>query len=130
MYTVKISAYHIETQLMELLQGNYANRDDEGRTLVAAALRSSGSLRLEPGRIVIQLEPQAEPRRTRAINAVAAELSRRQVRYPGSRRVIAFEPTEVPPPIPRRFRRVKVQQKNRGMSGVQESHSRENQNDG
>ncbi len=97
MYTVKISAYHVETQLMELLQGNYANRDDEGRTLIAAALHSSGSLRLEPGRIVIQLEPQAEPRRTRAISAVAAVLSRRQVHYPGSRRVIAFEPTVVPP---------------------------------
>ena len=38
--------------LVELLQGNYANCDDEGRTLIAAALHSSGSLRLEPGRIV------------------------------------------------------------------------------
>ena len=99
MYTVKISAYHMETKLVELLQGSYSNCDDEGRTLIAAALHSSGSLRLEPGRIVIQLEPQAEPRRTRAINAVAAELSRRKVYYPGSRRVIAFEPTEAPPPL-------------------------------
>ena len=98
MYTVKISAYHIETKLVEMLQGNYANCEDEGRSLIAAALHSSGSLRLEPSRIVIQLEPQAEPRRTRAINAVAAELSRRQIYYPGSRRVIAFEPTEAPPP--------------------------------
>ena len=98
MYAVKISAYHVETKLVDLLQGNYADCEDEGRTLIAAALRSSGSLRLEPGRIVIQLEPQAEPRRTRAINAVAAELSRRQVTYPGSRRVIAFETTEVPLP--------------------------------
>ena len=98
MYAVKISAYHVETKLVDLLQGNYADCEDEGRTLIAAALRSSGSLRLEPGRIVIQLEPQAEPRRTRAINAVAAELSRRQVIYPGSRRVIAFETTEVPLP--------------------------------
>ena len=98
MYTVKISAYHVETKLVDLLQGNYANCKDEGRSLIAAALHSSGSLRLEPGRIVIQLEPQAEPRRTRAINAVAAELSRRQVYYPGSRRVIAFETTEAPCP--------------------------------
>ena len=100
--TVKISAYHIETKLVELLVPHYANGEDEARVVIAAALRSAGSLRLEPGRIVIQLEPQAEPRRTRAINEVAAQLTRRRVRYPGSRRVIVFEPTPAPPP-PREF---------------------------
>lgn len=100
MNTLKISAYHIETDLVKLLSAQYANAEDEGRSVIAAALRSTGSLRLEPGRLVIRLEPQAEPRRTRAINHVANELTARRVRFPGSRRLIVFEPTPVPPPPP------------------------------
>jgi len=100
MNLVKTSAYHIETALVDLLSPHYRNSEDEARSIIAAALRSSGSLRLRPGQLVIQLEPQGEPRRTRAINQVTAELTARQIRFPGSTRTIVFEPTTAPPPPP------------------------------
>jgi hypothetical protein len=36
--------------------------------------------------------PQASPNRTRAINALAAAVTELRLKYPGSSRVIAFEP--------------------------------------
>jgi hypothetical protein len=94
---VRLTAYRIETKLVDMLRPAYANTANDGRRLLAAALRTSGSLRLEPGRLVIRLEPQSCPCRTRAINELAQHLTQLQVRYPGSRRVLVFEPTPVPP---------------------------------
>ena len=97
MNLIKISAFHIETALVELLSPHYRRSEDEARSIIAAALRSSGSLKLRPGHLVIQLESQGEPRRTRAVNQLAAELTARKIRFPGSPRTIVFEPTPVPP---------------------------------
>ena len=91
--TVRLTAYLIETRLFEMLRPFYANAAKDGRRLIAAALRTSGSLRLEPGRLVVRLGPQASPNRTRAINALAAAVTGLRLKYPGSSRVIAFEPT-------------------------------------
>ena len=98
MNLIKISAYHVETALVELLSPHYRKSEDEARSIIAGALRSSGSLKLRPGQLVIQLEPQGEPRRTRAVNQLAAELTAREIRFPGSARTIVFEPTPVPLP--------------------------------
>lgn len=100
MNVIKISAYHIETALVELLSPHYRRSEDEARSIIAAALRCSGSLKLRPGQLLIQLEAQGEPRRTRAVNQLAAELTARRIRFPGSPRTIVFEPTPVPPPPP------------------------------
>jgi len=98
MNVVKISAYHIESAMVELLSPHYRRSEDESRSIIAAALRSSGTLKLRPGQLVIQIEPQGEPRRTRAINHLAAELTARRIRFPRSSRTIVFEPTPAPPP--------------------------------
>lgn len=93
---VKMVAYELESQLCELLTPAYVNAEKEKRTVIAAALRGSGSLRLAPGELIVQLDPQASPHRTRALNAVLGELNRRRARYPGSHRVIRFELTPCP----------------------------------
>ena len=95
MNAIKISAYMIETKLLDLLRPFYANSEKEGRRLIAAALRTSGRLRLEPGRLLICLEPQSSPCRTRAINQLAEQLNHLDVKFPGSHRTIVFEPTPV-----------------------------------
>jgi hypothetical protein len=69
MNTVKISAYTIETKLLDMLRPFYANSEKEGRRLIAGALRTSGRLRLELGRVLICLEPQSSPCRTQAISS-------------------------------------------------------------
>ena len=89
--TVKISAYHLESRLYEMLGPHYANTEKEGRKLLAAAMRSSGTIRLEGKKIVVNLEEQASPNRTAAIDALCRDLTERQARYPGTELVIEFD---------------------------------------
>jgi hypothetical protein len=88
---VKMSAYDLENELFEMLAPHYPNRDKEGRKLIVGALRSSGSLRQEKGRLIIKLESQASPNRTRAIDSICEELNRRQAIYPGTNLRIEFD---------------------------------------
>jgi hypothetical protein len=46
---LKLTADHLETQLLERLRPHYRNHVQEGRKLIVAALRSPGSIRLQPG---------------------------------------------------------------------------------
>ena len=96
--TVIMSADHIERRLASLLGDDYSRREDEGRALVAAALRTSGAVRLAPGRLLVELQPQSAPHRTRAVNALCERLTAMRARYPGSARVIEFVPAPAPPP--------------------------------
>ena len=89
--TVKISAYHLESRLYEMLGPHYANTEKEGRKLLAAAMRSSGTIRHEGKKIVVKLEEQASPNRTAAIDALCNELTERQASYPGTDLVIEFD---------------------------------------
>ena len=96
---IKTSAYNIESELVDMLDGIYSNADKEGHSLIAAALKTSGSIRLEEGKVLIQLLPQSSPVRTRAINQVLLQLNRMQARIPGSDRIIYFEQTPIPVPV-------------------------------
>lgn len=88
---VRMGAYDLENELFEMLAGHYPNRAKEGRKLIVGAMRSSGSLRVEEGRLVIKLEEQASPNRTRAIDAICQELDRRQAVFPGTGLRIEFD---------------------------------------
>ena len=88
---VKMSAYDLENELFEMLGAHYPNRDKEGRKLIVSALRSSGELRLEKGKIVIKLEKQASPNRTCAIDAICRALNQRQATFPGTDLLIQFD---------------------------------------
>ena len=59
MNLIKMVTYALESQLAELLVPAYANASKEKRTVIAAALRTTGSLRLAPGELRVQLDPQA-----------------------------------------------------------------------
>ena len=85
----------IETKLFERLEPHYKNNKKEGRKLLAATFRTAGSLKLAPGKIIITLEPQSSPARTKAINGLTADLNKMNAKFPGSARVIQFEPTPI-----------------------------------
>jgi len=96
MNVIKIAAYMIETKLFEQLDAHYKNTKKEGRKLLAATFRTTGALKLTPGKIIITLEPQSSPARTKAINGLTADLNKLNARFPGSARIIQFEPTPIP----------------------------------
>lgn len=98
-YCLKMSAYAIEKRLMDMLTDHYANSLKEGRRLIVSALQTSGSIRLEPGKLIVCLEPQSSISRTRAINQVLLQLNEMQAKFPGSDRVINFELTPEPVPV-------------------------------
>ena len=88
---IKISAYHIETELVKLLAIYYKNTKKDGRSIIVAALQSSGSIRIISNRLVVSLEKQATPKRTRLIQSVCHELNKMNVKYPDAELTLYFE---------------------------------------
>ena len=88
---IKIVACDAEGTLAEMITPHYANAHNEKRRLIAAALQTSGSLRLEAGTLVVRLDPQSSPCRTRAVDAICRQLNEYQAHFPGSNRIIRFE---------------------------------------
>ncbi len=88
---IKISAFHIETKLVKLLGIYYKNTAKDGRSIVAAALRSSGSIRIKSNCLVVCLEKQATPKKTRLIQSICDELNEMDAKYPNSNLTINFK---------------------------------------
>ena len=88
---IKISAYHIETKLVKLLEIYYQNTAKDGRSIIAAALRSSGSIRIKSNCLVVCLEKQATPKKTRLIQFICDELNKMNAKYPNSDLTLNFK---------------------------------------
>jgi hypothetical protein len=54
--TIKMGAYDVETQLMEMLDGVFRRNDWEGRAVVREIFQTSGDLTLSPGQLHIHLD--------------------------------------------------------------------------
>lgn len=88
---LKLTAYELETQLLERIRPHYPNHAKEGRKLIAAALHSPGSIRLQPGQILVKLAPQTSPNRTRAVAKLCESLNQLNPIFPGTKLRIVFE---------------------------------------
>jgi transposase-like protein len=82
---IKMLAYQAESDLVRLVAPNNKRVDDEGRTLIQAALASSGNLVVTDTELRVVLAPLSSPHRTRALAALCEELDRAESRFPGSR---------------------------------------------
>jgi hypothetical protein len=89
---VKLSAYYLETKLLDMVAPFYPNHAKEGRKLISAALKSPGSIRVRPGEIRVRLDRQSAPCRTRAIAQLGEELNQLKPIYPGTMLRIIFDP--------------------------------------
>jgi len=81
---LKMLAYHVESDLVRAITPHYCRVKDEGRTLIAAALQSSGDLEVTDSELRITLAPQSSPHRTRAIAELCRLLDAAEVRFPGT----------------------------------------------
>lgn len=88
--TLKTTAWHIETGLVEAVGPHWSRADDDARTLVAAALRSSGHLDIRGDELHVTLAPQATPARTRALVALCRALDATCTVFPGTRLTMRF----------------------------------------
>ena len=82
---IKMLAYQAESDLLRLVSPHYRRADDEGRTLLQAALASAADLKVTTTELQVTLAAQSSPHRTRAIAALCHELNQAQTTLPGSR---------------------------------------------
>jgi hypothetical protein len=81
---IKMVAYQAESDLLRMVAPHYRRADDEGRTLIQAALASTADLEVTKRELRVTLAAQSSPHRTRAIAALCEELNRKKALFPGS----------------------------------------------
>ena len=81
---IKMVAYQGESDLLRLVEPHYRRADDEGRTLIQAALASAADLKVTKRELRVTLAAQSSPHRTRAVAALCQELNRNEAVFPGS----------------------------------------------
>jgi len=81
---IKMVAYQAEGDLLRLGAPHYRRADDEGRTLIQAALSSAADLQVTKRELRVTIAAQSSPHRTRAIAALCEELNQRKAVFPGS----------------------------------------------
>lgn len=80
----KTIAYQVETGLARMVAPFYARAEDEGRKLVAAALRSPADLEVTEHEVRVTLAPQSSPHRSKAIADLCTSLNKLGAHYPGT----------------------------------------------
>lgn len=95
--TVKMLAYRTETALVGLLGPEYARTEDEGRALVREILRSPADVIPDEGAgmLRVRLHGLANPRSNAALRHLCEQLNETEVRYPGTRLRMRYEPAYV-----------------------------------
>jgi len=82
---IKMVAYQTESDLLRLVAPHYRRADEEGRTLIQAALASAADLDVTETELRLTLAAQSSPHRTRAIAQLCEALNQTQTVFPGSR---------------------------------------------
>jgi hypothetical protein len=91
---LKMVAYQIEGSLVELLRPHYARTEDEGRTLIQAALRSSASIEPTNKELCVTLAPLSSPHRSKAVALVCDALNKTETLFPGTNLRLRFAVSE------------------------------------
>ena len=81
---LKLVAFQIESDLVELIRPHYARVDEEGRTLIQTALQSTAAIDPTDHELRITLAPLSSPHRTRAVAALCETLNARKAVFPGT----------------------------------------------
>jgi transposase len=81
-HAIRMAAFNAESALARLLRGHYARADDEGRALLREAFKTTGDIHIDRDTLHVDLDPLSAPRRSRALAALAAELTATETRYP------------------------------------------------
>jgi DNA-binding NarL/FixJ family response regulator len=93
---LKMIAYQIEGSLVELLRPNYQRTEDEGRTLIQTALKSSAAIEPTDQELRVTLTPLSSPHRSEAIRSLCKELNKTETRFPGTNLCLKFAVAETP----------------------------------
>lgn len=82
---LKMVAYQAESELYRMVAPYYKRTEDEGRTLIQAALASAADLEVTETELRVNIAPQSSTHRTKAIAALCEELNRTNIVFPGTK---------------------------------------------
>ena len=88
---LKMVAYQIEGSLVELLRPHYSRTEDEGRTLIQTALRSSATIEPNAQELRVTLSPLSSPHRSKAIALMCSTLNQTETTFPGTDQRLRFD---------------------------------------
>jgi hypothetical protein len=81
---LKMVAYQIESDLVELVRPYYKRVEDEGRTFIQMALQNTADIEPTDNRLLITLAPLSSPPRSRALEALCEVLNKTNTLFPGT----------------------------------------------
>jgi transposase len=87
---LKMVAFQIESDLLNLLRSHYARIDDEGRTLIQTALQSAASIEPTDDQLRVTLAPLSSPHRSKAVAALCEILNKTETCFPGTKLRLHF----------------------------------------
>ena len=82
---LKMVAYQAESDLFSLVTPHYKRAEDEGRTLMQAAMSSDADIEVTDQELRVAITPLSSAHRTKAVAALCEELNRTDTRFPGTR---------------------------------------------
>jgi hypothetical protein len=94
---IKMAAYQIEGDLVQLVAPHYKRADQEGRTLIQAALGSAADIEVTKSELRVTLAAQSSRHRTAAVGALCNELNGITTRFPGTALRMRFTIADTPP---------------------------------
>ena len=106
MDVIRMAAYQVETDLVEMLSKHYARTHEEGRTFLHAVFRSPADVAVRKGVLHITIAPQSSPHRTAALAILCDEVNSLGATFPGTSLRLQFAAADHPkerqqPPISR-----------------------------
>jgi hypothetical protein len=90
MDAIRMATYNAESSLARLLAPHYARAEDEAKSLLREAFKSSADLEISGSTLHVRLDALSAPRRTRAIAGLCEELNATKTIYPGTDLVVVY----------------------------------------
>jgi hypothetical protein len=81
---LKMVAYQIESDLVELIRPHYKRVEEEGRTFIQAALQDAADLEPTKDQLRITLAPLSSPHRSRVLEILCTALNETHTKFPGT----------------------------------------------
>ncbi len=81
---LKMIAYQMESDLVELVRPRYKRVEDEGRTLIQSALQDMADIEPTVDQLRITLAPLSSPHRSRVLEALCELLNKTNTLFPGT----------------------------------------------
>jgi len=87
---LKMIAYQMESDLVELVRPHYKRVEDEGRTLIQSALQDMADIEPTVDELRITLAPLSSPHRSRVLVALCEVLNKTNTLFPGTQLGIRY----------------------------------------